>query len=128
MSFSLSRHGFFIFLAAAFFVFICYIIICADTGQTVVLAEHVRHLPFGDKAGHFILYGILAFLVNLAMQNKEVRLLGRAVLLGSLIVVVFAIAEEFTQIFLAKRSFVLIDICCDLLGIGLASYLARRIA
>ena len=51
-------------------------------------------------------------------------LVGRNLLLGSVLVGVFAIGEEFTQIILASRNFELLDIACDLLGIGLFSYLA----
>lgn len=124
----LSRTNLLTFLAGLFFVFICYIIFCADTGQSVLFVKQVRHLPYGDKVCHFLLYGILAFLVNLAFNNKTVLIMRRPFLLGSIWVLFFAIAEEFTQLFLVHRSFELIDIICDVLGIALASVFVRRIS
>lgn len=110
--------------AILFFLFILWIIIKADLGQSSGMVKNLRQVPYGDKFGHFILYGILALLVNLALFNKRVSLFGRPFLLGSLIVGTFAILEEFTQISLASRNFELLDILCDLIGIGLASYTA----
>lgn len=127
MPLSILRRHLFIILATSFFLFICYVIFAADTGQSIFLAKQVRHLPFGDKAGHFILYGILAFLVNLALGNRQIQLARHHLLLGSVIVTTFAIGEEFTQIFLASRSFELADIMCDLLGIYVFGKLAVRV-
>ncbi|MEL6657973.1 MAG: VanZ family protein [Bacteroidota bacterium] len=127
MRFSLSKQMLFVGAAVLFFLFIIYIIICADLGQAGFLAGRVRNLPFGDKMGHFLLYGMLAFLVNLAFSNARWRLAGWLVLKGSTLVVLFAVAEELTQIFLANRSFELVDILCDLLGIYVFGKLARWI-
>ncbi len=124
MPFSLSKQTLFAGAAILFFLFICYIIICADLGQAGFLAGQVRNLPFGDKMGHFILYGILAFLVNLAFRNAHWQLASFSVLKGSTLVIVFAIAEELTQLFLANRSFEMVDILCDLLGIYVFGKLA----
>ena len=124
MRLTLSKQQLFVGAAVLFFLFICYIIFCADTGQAGFLAGQVRNLPFGDKMGHFLLYGMQAFLVNLAFQNGRWDVYGLSVLKGSTLVLVFAVAEEFTQIFLASRSFELADIVCDLLGIYVFGKLA----
>ena len=124
MRLSLSKQQFFVGAAVLFFLFICYVIFCADTGQPGILAGKIRHLPFGDKMGHFLLYGMLALLVNLAFQNARWEVRRFSFLKGSALVIVFAVAEEFTQIFLASRSFELADILCDLLGIYVFGRLA----
>lgn len=120
-----SRQQFFSGVAVLFFLFICYIIFCADTGQSGHLTRHVRSLPFGDKVAHFLLYGMLAFLVNLAFNNTYWTFFGTAVLKGSALVLGFAVAEEFTQLFFSSRSFEVADIICDLLGIYVFAKLAR---
>ncbi|WP_020536698.1 VanZ family protein [Lewinella cohaerens] len=115
-------------LALSFLAFIFWIIIQADLGQSIGFSKFVRHLPFGDKLGHFFLYGVLAFLVNLALKNRKIAISGHQILLGGLLVLVFAILEEFTQMALSTRNFELWDMFCDLLGITLFSWLALRIS
>lgn len=100
----------------------------ADLGQSSALTKYVRHLPFGDKAGHFLLYGMLAFLANLALDNKRVRVFSYRVLLGAVLVLIFAVAEEFTQIMLSTRDFELLDIICDLGGVICFSWLSLKAA
>ncbi len=111
-------------LALSFLTFIFWIIIQADLGHSIGFSKFVRHLPFGDKLGHFFLYGILAFLVNLALKNRKVAVFGHQILLGGLLVLIFAILEEFTQMALSTRDFELWDMFCDLAGIALFSWLA----
>lgn len=57
-------------LAALFTIFILVIIILADTGSLGFLA-FLYNFPYGDKAGHFILYGILSFLLNLTFLRSR---------------------------------------------------------
>ncbi|MEZ4995548.1 MAG: VanZ family protein [Saprospiraceae bacterium] len=113
--------------ALLFFLFICWIIIRADLNQSSELVKTLRHIKYGDKAGHFLLYGTLAFLVNLAFNNRWIRITSFRILLGSLLVGTFAILEEFTQIALSSRTFEWWDMACDVTGIWLFSKLALRI-
>lgn len=112
--------------AGAFLTFIFWIIFRADTGQPTALSSLVRHLPFGDKMGHFLLYGILAFMVNLALKNRRIMIYRWRWLLGSVLVLIFALLEECTQAALPTRNFELWDMVCDTLGIVLFSALALR--
>jgi VanZ family protein len=114
-------------LATAFLVFICWIIIQADLGQSGEWSQYTRRLPFGDKAGHFLLYGLLAFLVNLALDNRKVNILSQRVLLGASLVLAFAVLEEFTQIYLSTRDFEVLDILCDLGGVICFSWLSIKV-
>lgn len=113
--------------AFTFFLFICWIIYTADQGQVHSFLKEVRDFPYGDKIAHFTLYGLLALVVNLAINNRRIMVFGRRVLLGALLVGVFAVVEEFTQIAFATRNFELMDMACDLLGIGLFSKISLRI-
>jgi VanZ family protein len=114
-------------MALSFLTFIFWIIIQADLGQSIALSRLVRGLPFGDKIGHFLLYGILAFLVNLALKNRTIAISGQQVLLGGVLVLIFALLEECTQMALSTRNFELWDMFCDLVGIVFFSWLALRV-
>ena len=53
-------------LTILFALFIILIIVLADLGKLGIL-QTVNQIPMGDKAGHFILYGILTLLINLTL-------------------------------------------------------------
>lgn len=117
------RRSLFPLLAISFFLFICWVIYRADQGEPTFIAGFIRQFKHGDKAGHLILYGVLALLVNLALNHRTIKIFSYSILTGSFLVGTFAILEEFTQIALASRSFEVYDIICDLVGITLFSYL-----
>lgn len=107
-----------------FFLFICFVIFSADTSRMPGWIALVYHFPNGDKAGHFILYGIMAFLMNisfpkLAWHVGPVKLPG-----GGLLFAVFSILEEISQSFFTSRNSSLLDVAFSLLGILVFSYLS----
>ncbi len=54
-------------LAILFTLFILLVIVLADAGILAHYVGFIYEFPFGDKAGHFILYGILTLLLDLAL-------------------------------------------------------------
>lgn len=104
-------------ITTLFVLFIVFIIYRANTAALPFFLNLVYVIPFGDKVGHFVLMGILSFLVNLTLQGARLSLFSREVLLGSLIVTIFVVLEELTQIFIPSRTFSLIDLLFDFLGI-----------
>ncbi len=58
--------------AIFFGLFIVLIIILADTRHMGYLGR-VYDFPNGDKVGHFILFGLLSFVVNLSVFEARVR-------------------------------------------------------
>jgi VanZ family protein len=113
-------------LTIAFALFILLIIVLADTGNLGVF-DVVYHLPYADKVGHFILYGILALLINLTLfrsarnQNRT----GVAVISGLILAFLIGI-EEFSQRNFATRTFSLNDLSASYLGVIFFSWLAVR--
>ncbi len=93
------------------------IVVLADVRQTRYLFTFIRRLPLGDKIGHFCLMGMFSLLVNLALSAKIFRFWKLNYLLGSLIVLTVATAEEFSQIFIRGRTFDLGDLVFDCAGI-----------
>ncbi len=112
-----------------FFAFICALIILVDIKGTDYLLGWFPKIPYSDKLGHFGLYGILALLLNYALDFKKFQFRKFSWHVGSGLILTFAILEEFTQIFLDTRSFDFLDMAADVLGIWLcSSWITRNIA
>lgn len=113
-------------LTAAFILILTLIVIAANLGLGPVYFPFMYSLPGLDKIGHFLLMGILAFLVNLVLDLKKIQLFRRDFLVGSLAVLLVVTLEEISQLFLVFRAFSLLDLIFDLGGILLGSRLAAR--
>ena len=113
-------------VAALFFLFIVLIIVLADKGMLGILGV-INQIPYGDKAGHFILYGILTLLVDLALfrslPNSDPKLL--AIKCGLLLALLIGL-EEFSQRFFPSRTFDLVDLTFSYLGVIFFSWVALR--
>jgi VanZ family protein len=114
-------------LTLFFTLFILLIIILADQGRLGIL-KVINQIPFGDKAGHFILYGILTLLLDLtlirALPNRSPRLI---VLSTGLVLALIIGLEEYSQQFFAKRTYDLVDLSFSYLGVIFFSWRALRI-
>lgn len=106
---------------------IALIIFLADRGDSQFIFSWIRSIPGGDKIGHFILIGGLAFVANFCLSCRSLKIGQRHFLLGSFIVVLLASLEEFSQLFIRYRTFDLLDLAFDFLGIWLLGRLARRV-
>ncbi len=71
----------------------------------------MRMLPLGDKIGHFLLFGSVAFVVTAALPPSTPRFLGGAFVAG------IVILDEVYQHFVPTRSFSLVDLAASLLGV-----------
>ena len=111
-------------VAIAFLFFIFFVIISANMGWKFKFFQIGKILPFEDKMGHFLLVGTLTFLINLLLSVRRIGLLGYKVLLGSFLMFTFFTIEEFSQIFISKRTFDLIDLTANYIGILIFGNLA----
>ncbi|HXQ36833.1 MAG TPA: VanZ family protein [Anaerolineales bacterium] len=109
-----------------FVLFIILIIILADRGQLGLL-KLVNRIPYGDKAGHFILYGILTLLIDLMLfRSLPLRSPKRVALISGLILALLIGLEEFSQQYFDSRTFSLQDLVASYLGVIFFSWLALR--
>ena len=113
-------------LAVLFGFFIVVIIILADMGKLGMM-RFVNAIPFGDKAGHFVLYGILTLLIDLAYirSRSDVnpkRLVFRIAFILALLIGI----EEYSQQYFPRRTFDLVDLACSYLGVAFFSWVALR--
>jgi polysaccharide biosynthesis protein VpsQ len=114
-------------LTVLFALFIIFIIILADTGNLGIL-KLVNRIPLGDKAGHFILYGILTLLINLTvLRSVPFQSRIRVTVMIGLILALLIGLEEFSQRDFPSRTFDPADLTASYLGVIFFSWQAVRI-
>ncbi len=111
-------------VTAIFIVFLAGIVICANQGSLPDFLLSIYSFPGGDKAGHFLLMGTLSLLVNLSFGLCQIELFSRRVLLGTMVVLVVVTLEEASQLWFTARTFSLVDLGFDYMGIIGGGYLA----
>ncbi len=115
------------YVTAIFLVFIIVVIILADRGQLGFI-YFLYDFPYGDKLGHFILFGLLNFFLTLtfiyALPQFDPKLVALSI---GLILSLLIGAEEYLQKFFANRTFDFIDLLASYIGLVAGSWLALRI-
>jgi VanZ family protein len=112
---------------AAFFVFLGFLVYSANNGQWPAALEFYMAIPFGDKVGHFFLAGTFAFLATWASKARAFSLGRFRIPIGAAVVFLIICLEEISQIFVPGRTFSLLDLFADVLGILAGSWLACRL-
>lgn len=105
-------------LAILFALFIAAVIAFADLGVLDAPLRGLHRIPFGDKAGHFFLIGILAYLIIASsirsLPRRDPRLV--ALSIGSILALVFTL-EEASQALIRGRNASLEDLLANYAGI-----------
>lgn len=115
-------------ITATYFLLLVSIVYLADHNQYHTLFSIIRSVPGGDKSGHFLLMGLFAFLLNWSLRCRTLNLYARRILLGSLIVSVLVTLEEISQLLVRHRSFDLLDLLFDYLGIWMFGRIALYVS
>ena len=113
--------------AVAFVSFLGWIIFLADTARPSVFFEVVGRIPYGDKLGHLVLFGTLAWLLNRSLRYRTLSGRPLPLPLGTVLAFLFAAVEELTQLAFRSRNFDLTDLAADLAGITLFSLIQWRV-
>jgi hypothetical protein len=114
---SITMHKLVSILSVAFLGFIAWVIYLANTAQHSVFFEFVASIPYGDKLGHFCLFGLLSLGVNFAFKLKSFKLVSVNVYAGSAVVLLFVLIEELSQYFIPSRTMDIADLLADIFGI-----------
>ena len=115
-------------LTVLFTLFIILIIVLADTGNLGIVG-FIYHIPYADKLGHFILYGILVLLINLTLfRSIPSQIRNRIVLLSGLTLAILIGLEELSQQHFANRTFDLVDLSASYLGLVFFSWVSIKTA
>jgi VanZ family protein len=87
----------------------------------------IYRIPYADKVGHFILYGILALLVDLTLfRSLPDRSRVPVTVISGLILALAIGLEELSQRNFPGRTFSLADLSASYLGVIVFSWLAVR--
>ncbi len=111
-------------LAIAFSIFIIVVIVLADMGTLPGLIRGLYDFPNGDKLGHFILYGILSLLLNLAFTVRPGANLSRMLWTVSLILALLISLEEWSQSLFDSRTMDIVDLLASYAGVTVAALTA----
>lgn len=111
-------------LTIGFLGFIAWVIYMANTGQSNAIFQLVKTTPYGDKIGHFSLFGLLTLVCNLGLKFKRLRSIN--ILLGTLFVLCFSFIEEASQHWISTRTLDGFDLLADTLGILLFDFISRK--
>lgn len=114
-------------LAILFTLFIVAVIILADQHALPPFIRALYDFPNGDKAGHFILFGLLNFFLTSAFLSRLTPDRKWVALLVGLTLALAVTAEEFSQQYFASRTFDLVDLSASLLGLLLGGWAALYI-
>ena len=112
--------------ALAFFIFLLAVAYWADSGTMPAALKYVSAFPNGDRLGHFVLYGILAYRVSAAFPSRWVRIRGWRLPLGAILAASLATLEEISQIFIPARTPDLVDLAAGYLGILVSTLIFNR--
>ncbi len=113
-------------LALLFSLFIITIIVLADEGRLGPI-RGFYDFPYGDKVGHFILYGLLALILNLYFLSRPRADPKRLVLTVSLILAILIGLEEWSQARFPNRTMDIVDLAFGYAGVVVFSLIAYRI-
>jgi len=97
----------------------------ADNGELNFLLKWVRGIRHGDKYAHFVLYGFLAFFLHIAWRGYCWRFGKLAVPVAAVVVLLFGLGEEISQLFSPHRQFDWIDLACNLAGVTVLTLIAH---
>lgn len=114
-------------LTILFTLLLATIIVLANMGTMPRPIKMLYDFPGGDRAGHFILYGILAFLANrTALSHISKWTPIRTILTISLLLFLLVGLEEWIQNFFPERTPSLVDLSFSYAGILAGAFLASR--
>jgi len=109
-------------ITVVFLLFILWIIYSANVGDNNIFFNLVSKIPYGDKVGHFFLFGILTLLLNIALKFKRFKLWPKLPF-GTILVSVFVVLEELSQGFFPNRTLDITDLIADGIGITIFTYI-----
>ena len=103
------------------------ILVGADTGHLGFIGW-LYDFPYGDKVGHFLVFGCMSLLANLAVfEARSVGERSRLALKTSIVLAVFIGLEETAQRWFPTRTPSVWDFAASCLGVIFFAWIALRI-
>jgi VanZ family protein len=103
------------------------LVVLADSGNLGFL-QRLYDFPYGDKVGHFLLFGLLAFLIDLAVvENRPQADMPRLSVQTSLALALLIGLEELSQRWISVRTSSLFDLAASYAGLLVFTWLAIQV-
>jgi VanZ family protein len=113
--------------AVLFTIFIIVIIILADMGKLPRLLNMIYDFHYGDKLGHFVLFGLLNFFITrAALSAFSSRNPLRVVVTAYLILALFVAVEEYSQNYFPSRTAEWFDLIAGCAGMFVGGWIAFK--
>jgi len=97
----------------------------ADSGHGAELFRIASVLPGADKTAHIMLSCIVVYSMNVCLSMRCVSVFSREIFTACIIGFFFFTAEEISQIFIESRTFSLMDLLANYMGIYLCSFFSK---
>jgi VanZ family protein len=98
-------------------------LLLADVGLLNPIIERLAGYRHLDKVIHFLMYGSLALVVNIALASRPNWSLARAIATGSMIVLVASTVEEYSNLLVPQRGWSAADLVANVSGIAVLGIL-----
>lgn len=112
--------------AYLFLLFLVMVVAAADTGALPRELRVLYDYPNGDRLGHVVIFGILAFLFSAPFRGV-LRVGQRAIPVAVVALLAFATLEEVSQQWFPTRHFDPADLLCSYAGIALGGWAGGRL-
>jgi len=100
-----------------FIIYTCFIVLVSVLAYLNIIPTQQIRIPYYDYIGHFILYGIWAYLFAWVLPKKAISISTFYIPWGIVVVMVITIIEECLQSLSTVRTFSLNDLGFSLMGI-----------
>jgi len=114
-------------LTIVFSLVLAAIIVAANKGSLPQFLRVFYDFRGGDKVGHFVLMGILSFLMNMAVPLGPPERRWRGPVLATCLILVAVTIEEASQAFFPSRTLSWMDLASSYAGILAFGYGAWRL-
>lgn len=85
------------------------------------IPNEIAYIPYYDKIGHLLLYGLFAYVIHRASNRRTIR----GIPIGIAAFTIFTIIEEYLQSFSANRTASISDLIFSLIGITAIYFIDR---
>lgn len=102
---------------AGYLLFLCTVIFIKNLNRGNSIFGILQNIPHSDKLGHFFLYGLLTYLMSFALRQRRFKLLHIRIPLAPIIMLIGTFMEECSQIMQEFRTFSLLDMLANIIGI-----------
>ncbi len=104
-----------------------FLVIVSGLAYLRLIPTEIKAVPYYDSIGHFALFGIFGFLVEMAFRGRKYELFSLYFPIGSILVALYATIDEILQTFSRNRAFDLHDLGFGLLGIIVAYWFSKKL-